>query len=79
VKQDDIYARMRSNLTAMLWKNTQDVRILTITDRLQRDGNFYEEHEKAQKPINVTHSSWHMGYIDKGDRMADSYLLSHGA
>jgi hypothetical protein len=70
---------MRSNLTAMLWKNTQDVHILTITDRPQRDGNFYEEHEKAQKPINVTHSSWHMGYIDKWGKMANSYSISQRA
>jgi hypothetical protein len=35
--------------------------------------NFYDEQGKAQKPVIVTDYNWYMGYIDKGDRMANSY------
>jgi len=39
-------------------------------------GNFCEEHVKVQKPIIVTDYNWHMGYFDKGDRMANCYSIS---
>jgi len=35
-----------------------------------------DEEEKAQKIVIVTDYIWHMGYVDKGDRMANSYSVS---
>jgi len=31
---------------------------------------------KAQKPVTVTDYNWHMGYINKEDKMANSYSIS---
>jgi len=46
--------------------------ILTKMHRPPAEGNFCEEHGKAQKPVIVEDYNWHMGYIDRGDRMANS-------
>jgi len=41
------------------------------------EGNFCNEGGKAIKPQLVTDYNYHMGYVDKGDRMANSYSISH--
>ena len=40
------------------------------------EGNFCNEGGKAIKPQIVTDYNQHMGYVDKGDRMANSYSIS---
>jgi len=40
------------------------------------EGNFFEEHGEAEKPVIVTDYNWHMDYVNKGDRMANSYSIS---
>jgi hypothetical protein len=39
-------------------------------------GNFCNVGRKAIKPQIVTDYNHHMGYMDKGDRMANSYSIS---
>jgi hypothetical protein len=40
------------------------------------EGNFCNEGRKAIKPQIVMDYNCHMGYVDKGDRMANSYSIS---
>ena len=40
------------------------------------EGNFFNEGGKAIKPQIVMDYKHHMGYVDKGDRMANSYSIS---
>jgi hypothetical protein len=76
LKQSDIHARVSGNLTALLWKNMQDIHILRNMHRSPTEGNFCDEQEKAQKPVIVTNHNQHMGYVDRGDRVADSSSFS---
>jgi len=41
-----------------------------------RRRHFCDEHGKAQKPITVQDHSQGIGYIDKEDKMANSYSVS---
>jgi hypothetical protein len=42
---------------------------------------LHDKHGNPQKLITDKDYSWHMNYIDKGDRMTNSYLLvgEHGS
>ena len=40
------------------------------------EGNFWDEHGNAIKPAIVADYNRHMGYVDKADRMANSYTAS---
>jgi hypothetical protein len=40
------------------------------------EDNFYAEHGEAHNPIFIEDYDRHMGYLNLGDRMADSYLIS---
>jgi hypothetical protein len=40
------------------------------------EGNFSDEQGNAVKPLIVEDYNRHMGYVDKGDRMANSYSVS---
>jgi hypothetical protein len=40
------------------------------------EGNFCTKGEKAIKPQIVTEYNRHMGYVDKGDRMANNFSIS---
>jgi hypothetical protein len=66
----------RGNLTAVIWKEESDVHILTKMHRPPAEGSFHDKHGKAQKPVIVEDYSHHVGYIDRGDRMANSYSVS---
>jgi len=70
LEQDGICARVRGNLTAMVWKDKWDVHILTNMQRVPTEGNFYDEQGKAQKPVIITDYNQHRGYADEGYRMA---------
>ena len=47
--------------------------MLTNTHSAPAEGNFCNEGGKAIKPQIVMDYNHHMGYVDKGDRMAISY------
>jgi hypothetical protein len=66
---------VKGNLTAMVWKDRQDMHIMTNTCRPPREGNFFDEQEKAEKLVIVRECSQYMGYVDKGDRMANRYSI----
>jgi hypothetical protein len=40
-----------------------------------KEGNFCDEHGNALKPQVALDCNQHMGYVDKGDRMTNSYSI----
>jgi len=61
---------------AILWQDKTDVCMLTNIHNAPAEGNFCSEGGKAIKPQIVKDYNHHMGYVDKGDRMANSYSIS---
>jgi hypothetical protein len=68
--------RTRVELTAVVWRDKSDVCLLTNTHDPPREGNYRDEHGNAIKPAIVADYNRHMGYVDKADRMANSYTAS---
>jgi hypothetical protein len=60
----------------MIWKGKSDVCMLTVVYKPPAEGNFCDECGRAHKPTIAEDYSRHMGYVDKGDRMANSYSVS---
>jgi len=50
--------------------------MLTNIHNAPAEGNFCIEGGKVIKPQTVMNYNHHMGYVDKGDRMANSYSIS---
>jgi hypothetical protein len=63
----------RGDLTAIQWMDKRDVHMLTNIHDLPQEVNFLNEQGNAIKPEDYNH---HMHYVDKGDRMANSYSIS---
>jgi hypothetical protein len=49
--------------------------MLTNIHNAPAEGNFCDDNGKAIKPQIVAHYFRHMGYVNKGDRMANSYSI----
>ncbi|PNF23240.1 hypothetical protein B7P43_G18268 [Cryptotermes secundus] len=77
LKKGDIRVRVRRNLTALVSKDKRDVHILTNMHCPPAEGSFCDEHGNAIKPSVVVDYNTHMGYVDKADRMTNSYSISH--
>ena len=77
LKRGDIRVRTRGDLSAVIWKDKRDVRLLKNIHDPPREGNYWDEHGNAIKPANVADYKRHMGYVDNTDRMANSYTASH--
>ena len=75
-KRGDIRVRTRADLTAILWWDNRIIRMLTNIHNASAEGKFCNELGKAIKPQIVMGYNHHMGYVDKGDRMANSYSTS---
>ena len=76
LKRGDIRVRTRDDLTAVVWRDKRDVCMLTNIHDPPSEGNFRDEHGNAIKPAIVADYNRHMGYVDKTDRMANSYTSS---
>ena len=76
LKRGDIRMRTRGELTAVVWRDKRDVCLLTNIHDPPREGNYRDEHGNAIKPAIVADYNRHMGYVDKADRMANSYTAS---
>jgi hypothetical protein len=75
LRQGDLQVRTRGDLTAILWKDKRDVRILTNIHDPPAESNFRNSNGKAIKPQIVEDYKRHMGYLEKGDRMANAYSI----
>jgi hypothetical protein len=73
LQRSDLQVRTRGDLTPILWRDKCDVRVLTNIHDPPAEGNFSDINGKAIKPQIVADYNRHMGYVDKGDRMTNSY------
>jgi hypothetical protein len=76
LKQGDICMRTREDLTALIWKGKKDLQTLTNMNNPPAEGNFCDKNGNVQKPAIAADCNIHMGYVDKGDKTADSYTIS---
>jgi hypothetical protein len=76
LERGNLQVLTRGDLTAILWRDKRNVRILTNIHDAAAEGNFCDNNGKAIKPQIVAYYNRHMGYVDKGDRMANSYSIN---
>ncbi|PSN50206.1 PiggyBac transposable element-derived protein 4, partial [Blattella germanica] len=72
LKRGDIRVRSKHDLTAIIWKDKRGVHMLTNIHNVPAEANFCDSHGNAL----IEDYNRHMGYVDKSDRMADSYSIS---
>jgi hypothetical protein len=77
LKWGDIHARATGDLTAMLWRDKRDIYMLTNIHDAPAEGKFCDTNGKAIKPQTELEYSCQVGYVAKGDRMANSCSISH--
>ena len=73
----DLQVRTTGDLTAILWRDNRDARVFTNIHDPPAEGNFCDNNGKALKPQIVADYNRHMGYVDKGDKMTNSYSINH--
>jgi hypothetical protein len=76
LKWGDVRARTNGDLTAVVWKDKCDIHLLTNRHVSPAEGNFCDESGNALKPVIVGDYNRYVSYIDKSDRMANSYSIS---
>ena len=72
-----IATRVTGNLRAVRWKDRRDVYILTNMHAPPVEGNFTNESGQAIRPRIVEDCNAYMGFVDKSDRMVNSYGIAH--
>ena len=77
LKRGDIRVRTRSDLMAVVWKDKQDMCLLTNIHNPPKEGNYCDEHRNAIKPAILADYNRHTGHVDNSDRLANSYTASH--
>jgi len=75
-KKGDIIMRVRGNPSIVHWKDKCNVYVLTNMHTPPVEGNFCEESGHAVKPHVIEDYNTHMGYVDKSDRMVNSYGIA---
>ena len=76
LKKGDVRVRTRQGLKALVWKDRQEVYMLTDMDPPLAEGNFCDNSNHPVKPHIVERYNQHMGYVDNADHMANSYSMS---
>jgi len=71
-----LYLLLGKGLTTFVWKDKQEVFMLTNMDPPPAEGNFCNNSNCPVKPHIMEWCNWHMGYVDSSDRMANSYSMS---
>jgi hypothetical protein len=71
LKQGDPQVQTMGDLT-ILWRDKRNVRILTNIHDAPAEGNFCDTNGKAKKQKIVVDYNCYMGYVNKGDRKANS-------
>ena len=75
-KKGDTITRVRGNQSIVHWKDKRDVYVLTNIHTPPVEGNFCDESGNAVKPRVIEDYNAHMGYVDKPDRMVNSYGIA---
>jgi len=68
--------KVTTNLTAIVWKDAQNVNIMMKMHSPPLEGNFCNEHDKAVELAIVQDCNRHTGYVDKSDRITNTYSIS---
>ena len=76
MKRGDIATRVRGKLRAVHWKDRRDVYILTNMYAPPVEGNFTQESGQAIRLCVVEDYNAYMGFVDKSDRMVNSYGIA---
>ena len=76
MKRGDIATPVRVTLRAICWKDRCDVYILTNMNAPHVEGNFTQESGQAIKRVADDYNAY-MGFVDKSDRMVNSYEIAH--
>jgi len=75
MKRGDIATRVRGTLKAVCGKDRQDVYILTNMHAPPVERNFNQDSGQAIKPHVVEDYNAYMWFVDKSDRMVNSYRI----
>jgi len=76
LKRGDGRVKTRGGLTALVWKDRQEVYMLNNMDPPPAEGNFCDNSNHPMKPHIVERYNRHTGFVDISDRMANSYFMS---
>jgi hypothetical protein len=76
MKRGDIVTRVRRNLRAVRWKDRRYVHILKNIHVPPVEGNFTYESGHTIKPRVVDDYNAYMVFVDKSDRMVNSYGIA---
>lgn len=76
MKRGDIAKRVRGTLRAVRWEDRRDVYILTNMQAPPVEGNSTNESGQAIKPHVIEDYNAYMRFVDKSDRMVNSYGIA---
>jgi hypothetical protein len=76
LKWGDIRLSTRSGIHSTDMDGQRDMHMLTNTHNPSAEGNFSNNNGNALKPAIVEDYNRHMGYVEKGDRMANTLLAA---
>jgi len=76
IKRENIVTCVGGNLRAVQWKDRRDVYILTNMHSSLVEGNFTDDSGNAITPRVVEDYNAYMGFVDKSDRMVNSYGIA---
>jgi hypothetical protein len=71
------HVRTRGHLTEILWRDKRNIYMSTNIHNDSTEDNFCDSNRQAMKPQIVADYSRHRGFVDKGDRIANSYSICH--
>jgi len=76
MKRHDLETKLNGNLRAIVWKDKQNVNVLTIMHSTPMKGSFCGEHVKAMQLARIPDYTRNRGYVNKSDHMTNSYSIS---
>jgi hypothetical protein len=76
LKRGNVRVRTSGDITALVWKDKRDVYVLTNIHDPPAKGNLCDGSVNALITAIVADYNQHTCYVDKGDRMANSYSIS---
>jgi len=77
LKWGDFRVKTWADFMTILWRDKREICTLMNIHDVPAEGNFCNEGGKALKPQTVIDYNHHVRYVDKGDRMANRYSISH--
>ena len=76
LRRQDIWVKTKGDVTAIQLMDKRDICMLTNIYEPPQEGNFHDDQGNVIKPETVEDYNHHMHYVNKDDRMADSYSIN---